>query len=98
QHKIAFLGQVLSYFFIPFTSAKMSLSDQVFHLATYAHLTYAMYKCNGLGFLTSALYANSHSVVKAVICTVACLQAIDPELLYLLILDGTDRLVLAISE
>ncbi|KAJ3911479.1 hypothetical protein F5877DRAFT_20743, partial [Lentinula edodes] len=92
QRKIAFLGHTLNYFFLAFTSAKMSLSDQIFHLATYAHLTYAMYKRNGLGFLTSALYADSHSVIKQIICTIARLQAIDPELLYLLLLDGTDRL------
>ncbi|KAJ3860865.1 hypothetical protein EV359DRAFT_66962 [Lentinula novae-zelandiae] len=92
QRKIAFLGHTLNYFFLAFTSAKMSLSDQIFHLTTYAHLTYAMYKRNGLGFLTSALYADSHSVIKQIICTIAHLQAINPELLYLLLLDGTNRL------
>ncbi|KAF9063218.1 hypothetical protein BDP27DRAFT_1232463 [Rhodocollybia butyracea] len=88
QRKIAFLGQVLSYFFIPFTSAKMSLSDQVFHLATYVHLTYAMYKCNGLRFfympiptLLSKRYSPQDSRVHSSLHSCPCL-----------ILDGTDKL------
>ncbi|KIY66557.1 hypothetical protein CYLTODRAFT_491339 [Cylindrobasidium torrendii FP15055 ss-10] len=93
MEKVAFVAHVLAYFLEPFISGDMSLSEQLKSLSTYAHLTYAMYKKHGLSFLTSPLYVDSHAVVKTIFSTSACLAALnDPELVYLIILEGTDRL------
>jgi hypothetical protein len=51
-----------------------------------------MYMKHGLAFLTGALYADSHAVVKNIMFTVARLQGIDPTLVYLILHEGTDRL------
>lgn len=95
---LAFVGITLNHFIAPFTSISMSLAKQMEHLSTYAHLTYAMYKLHGLAFLTGALYADSHSVIKHIFFTAARLQEINPKLIYLLILEGTDRLEMLFSN
>ena len=49
----------------------MTLSEQVQSLSAYAHLAAAMYLKYGLAFLTGALYADSHTIVKNIIFCIA---------------------------
>jgi len=90
--QIVFLIKVLSHFLFPFIKVNMSLSEQVRSLSTYAHLITALYLKHNMGFLTSALFADSQAIVKNIIFIVARLQLIDPDTRYFMLLEGTDRL------
>ncbi|KAJ3775493.1 hypothetical protein FB446DRAFT_609311, partial [Lentinula raphanica] len=89
---INFVMETLDYFLQPFIDINMNLEDQCHSLAIYAHLTAAMYLKGRLSFLTSALYADSHAIVKNIIFTVAKLTLDNPDTSYYIILDGTDRI------
>ena len=87
-----FLAKVLSYFLDAFTHVEMSLSEQIRSLSTYAHLITALYQHHQTGFLTSALLADSQAIVKNILFTLACMQTINPDAAYYVLLEGTDRL------
>lgn len=70
----------------------MTLSEQIRGFSAYAHLITAMFRKHQNGFITSALLADTQLIVKSDIFTVARMQALDPDLPYYLILEGTDRL------
>jgi hypothetical protein len=92
-HKhVKFIAGTLGYFLQPFIDVKMTLSGQIRSLSTYAHITAAMYIRHKTSFLTSALYADSQAIVKNTAFQVAKLQAIDKNIKYYIILDGTDHL------
>jgi hypothetical protein len=57
-----------------------------------------MYLKHGTACLTGALYHDTQSVVKNIIFTVARMQLIDPDLLFYMILEGTDRLEQLFSD
>ncbi|KAF8169089.1 hypothetical protein BJ912DRAFT_933997 [Pholiota molesta] len=90
--KIRFLATLLSYFLEPFMNINMSLSDQLKSLATYSHLLTAMHLKHRGGFMNSALFADSQSVVKSVFYTAARLKVLDPNLDYHILFEGSDRL------
>jgi hypothetical protein len=90
--RIKFLSEVFSYFLLPFVDVRMSLSEQVRSLSTYVHITSAMYLKNGLGFLTGALYADSHAIVKNIVFTTGHLQRICGSIKYYIIFEGSDRI------
>ncbi|KAJ3874253.1 hypothetical protein F5051DRAFT_336129 [Lentinula edodes] len=89
---INFISDALNFFLQPFIDVTMDLEARCLSLATYAHLTAAMFLRGHLSFLTSALYADSHAIVKNILFTVAKLALDDPSILYYIILNGTDRL------
>lgn len=59
---IDFIAETFGYFLRPFIDVDMNLEDQCKSLATYAHLTAAMYLKERLSFMTSALYADSQAI------------------------------------
>ncbi|KAF8868485.1 hypothetical protein BD779DRAFT_1596146 [Infundibulicybe gibba] len=69
-----------------------------FYLSAYVHLTAMLHLKHGLAFLTGALYADSHAIVKDIIFTIARLQEIDPKIPYHIIHAGTDRLESIFSD
>lgn len=89
---VKFIGNVLSYFTLPFIKVEMLLSEQLCNLSTYSHLISALYKHHGLEFMNSALLADSQAIVKNIIFTIAHLQILDPNALYFVLLEGTDCL------
>jgi hypothetical protein len=91
-HAIAFISKIISYFLFPFISVDMSLSEQIQSLSTYSHLVTALYCKHRTGFMSSALIADSQSIVKNIIFTAARLQILDPDIEYYVLLEGTDRL------
>ena len=90
--RVVFLAKVLGYFLDVFTHVEMSLSEQIRSLSTYPHLITALYQKHRTGFLTSALLADSQAIVKNIIFTLACIQTINPDANYYILLEGTDRL------
>ncbi|THH30272.1 hypothetical protein EUX98_g3939 [Antrodiella citrinella] len=95
QHRrrdLSFIAEIFGYFTLPFISTRMSLSEQIRSLIVYAHLIAVMYRKHTTHFMTGALYADSQSIVKNIIITILRLQELDPDLLYHIILEGTDRL------
>ncbi|KAG5633966.1 hypothetical protein H0H81_004150, partial [Sphagnurus paluster] len=90
---IAFIAKVLSYFLFPFIKVEMSLSEQIQSLSAYSHLLTGLYTKHRLGFMTSALFADTQAIVKNVIFTTAELQLLkNPEIEYYILFEGTDRL------
>ncbi|KAG6820014.1 hypothetical protein H0H93_006478 [Arthromyces matolae] len=89
---ILFTVKTIYHFIQPFTSVRMSISDQVRSLSTYAHITAAMYHQYGATFLTGALYADSQAIVKNIIFTIGRLQLMNSKYQYFMPHDGTDRL------
>lgn len=92
HQRISFLARFFMFFVLPFISLEMSLSEQVRSLATYAHLLIVLWLKHTTSFITGALYADSQSIIKNIIITIARLQEISPEAAYYIILEGTDRL------
>jgi hypothetical protein len=89
---IIFIANVLGNFLLPFISVDMSLSEQLRHLSAYSHLITALYLRHGLSFMTSALFADSQAIVKNIFFTAMRLQIADPNTLYYILFEGTDRL------
>ncbi|KAH6916539.1 hypothetical protein BKA70DRAFT_1502864, partial [Coprinopsis sp. MPI-PUGE-AT-0042] len=93
RHRVlCFVGEFFNLFMQPFIDVSMDLSGQVEMLSTFAHVASALYLRNGTSFLTGALYSDCQAVVKSIMFTIARLQAIDPELAFHIIHEGTDRL------
>jgi hypothetical protein len=89
---IAFISKVISYFLFPFISVDMSLAEQIKSLSTYSHLVTALHRKHHTGFMSSALIADSQSIVKNILFTAARLQVLDPTIDYYILQEGTDRL------
>ncbi|KAJ7498376.1 hypothetical protein B0H11DRAFT_1856325 [Mycena galericulata] len=89
---INFFAEVLGYFVHPFITVQMSLSEQVRSLSTYAYLIAALHIKHGTACVTGFLYADSQAVVKNIIFTIARMQALNPNLKFYILLEGTDRL------
>ena len=58
--RTAFLGQIFSFFLLPFVDVQMSLSSQIRSLSTYTHLLTALYYKHRTAFISSALYIDTH--------------------------------------
>lgn len=61
---IGFIAKVLNFFLNPFINVEMTLSQQLCELSTYTHLVTGLYQKHQLGFLTSALLANSQQLSR----------------------------------
>jgi hypothetical protein len=92
RHAIVFVAEMMGYFMRPFITVSMTLSEQVRSLATYSFLAAAVQIIHGTACLTGPLYADSQATVKNIIFTIARMQVIDPDLLFYILLEGTDRL------
>ncbi|KDN36505.1 hypothetical protein RSAG8_10801, partial [Rhizoctonia solani AG-8 WAC10335] len=86
------LGELLHSFTQPFTNPTLSLSQQLTHLSTCAHLLFALYRLNGGAFISGQLYYDVQTTIKTAYFTVAKSQEIDPEGPVYLLQTGTDRL------
>ncbi|KIY61420.1 hypothetical protein CYLTODRAFT_495267 [Cylindrobasidium torrendii FP15055 ss-10] len=92
RRSLVFLAEVFGYFLFPFIDTMKTLHEQLVDLSTFVHLIFVLYRVHGTDFMTSALYADSQSIVKSVYCTVGRLQTIDKSLDFFMLLEGTDRL------
>ena len=89
---VHFVGKVLNYFMRPFIKVEMSLSEQLQSLSTYSHLVTALWTWHKLSFLTGALFSDSQAIIKNIFFTIAELQLENPDYLYYILFEGTDRL------
>ncbi|KAG2029443.1 hypothetical protein BDR03DRAFT_803659, partial [Suillus americanus] len=76
----------------PFFNCKMSLKQQLKCLATYAHLSFLLYRNHGTSFMSNQLYGDTQATVKNVMFLVAKVQILDDTQPFYLIQDGDDRL------
>ncbi|TFK58729.1 hypothetical protein BDN72DRAFT_730422, partial [Pluteus cervinus] len=90
--RVRFLAVILSKFLFPFINVRMTLSEQIRSLSTYAHLITTIYCTHHTAFIGSALFADSQAIVKSIIITTARLQLTDPNLEYHILFEGSDRL------
>ncbi|KAK6993165.1 hypothetical protein R3P38DRAFT_3426027 [Favolaschia claudopus] len=61
---IRLLALILKSILAPFITPDMSLTVQMTHLATYAHLTFTLFRLNRLTFMSNQLYGDSQSMIK----------------------------------
>ncbi|KAG2033239.1 hypothetical protein BDR03DRAFT_819645, partial [Suillus americanus] len=76
----------------PFFNCEMSLKQQLKCLATYAHLSFLLYRNHGTSFMSNQLYGDTQATVKNVMFLVAKVQILDDTQPFYLIQDGDDRL------
>ena len=90
--RVNLLAIILGKFLLPFIDVNMTLSQQIKSLSTYSHIITALYRKHRTSFMNSVLFADSQSLVKNIIFTVARYQILDKSIKYYVILEGTDRL------
>jgi hypothetical protein len=88
RQMVVFSSLIMGYFVRPFIDVRMSLSEQILSLLTYANLAFAMFRINKDSFMTALVYADSQAIVESIVITVARLQGIDPAILFYIIGDG----------
>ncbi|KAJ7442126.1 hypothetical protein FB451DRAFT_1105911 [Mycena latifolia] len=89
---IRLLGEVLKAILEPFTNPAMSLTEQMTKLATYAHLTFTLFRGARLGFMSNQLYGDSQTMVKNAMFCLAKQQKLDPTKPFYLFQVGDDPL------
>jgi hypothetical protein len=89
---IRLLALVLKSILAPFITPDMSLTEQMTHLSTYAHLTFTLFRTNRLTFMSNQLYGDSHSMIKNAFFCLAKQQVLDPTQPFYLFQVGDDPL------
>ncbi|KAK7007144.1 hypothetical protein R3P38DRAFT_3403891 [Favolaschia claudopus] len=89
---IRLLALILKSILAPFVTPNMSLTEQMTHLSTYAHLTFTLFRLNRLTFMSNQLYGDSQSMVKNAFFCLAKQQKLDPRLPFYLFQVGDDPL------
>ncbi|KAG8927131.1 hypothetical protein FRC01_007945 [Tulasnella sp. 417] len=73
-HPLILLGHLLDSLLLPFVTAELSLSEQLTHLSTAAHLIFALYRLDGNAFMPGQLYYDTQACVKNIYFCVAMLE------------------------
>jgi hypothetical protein len=73
-----------------FTDPTASLSDQIYNLSIYAHMSFVLFRTFRLKFMSNQLYGHSQTMIKNIVFTVAKQQELDPEGKVNAYYDGTD--------
>lgn len=89
---IRLLALVLKSILAPFITPDMSLTEQMTHLSTFAHLTFTLFRANRLTFMSNQLYGDSQSMVKNAFFCLAKQQKLDPTQPFYLFQVGDDPL------
>ncbi|KII93403.1 hypothetical protein PLICRDRAFT_99321, partial [Plicaturopsis crispa FD-325 SS-3] len=74
---IKHLAYILEAILEPFTNVKLSLTDQVRLLSTYAHLTFTSFRLYRLAFMSNQLYGDSQTMVKNAMFCICKQQILD---------------------
>lgn len=86
------LGRFLYHTVFPYLCVNLSLSEQIEHLSTAAHLVLALYLKDGVQFLPKNLFIDFNLMIKNILFCVAKAKVDIPGSDFHLILLGTDRL------
>ncbi|KZP34121.1 hypothetical protein FIBSPDRAFT_990558, partial [Athelia psychrophila] len=89
---LTLLGVMLHSLITPSTNVNLNLQEQMTRLATYAHLSFAMFRLHGTSFSSNQLYADCQAMIKNAFFCVAKQQLLDPERPFYLMQGGDDRL------
>ncbi|KAF7334758.1 hypothetical protein MSAN_02374300 [Mycena sanguinolenta] len=89
---IRLLALILKSILAPFITPDMSLTEQMTHLSTYAHLTFTLFRMNRLTFMSNQLYGDSQSMIKNAFFCLAKQQKLDPTQPFYLFQVGDDAL------
>ncbi|KAJ7443372.1 hypothetical protein FB451DRAFT_1149702 [Mycena latifolia] len=84
------LGEIIKAILDPFTKTEMDLTDQMTSLATFAHLSFAMYREARDQYLGNQLYGDSQTMVKNAFFCLAKQQILDPTKPFYLFQVGDD--------
>ena len=74
---MAMLGDLFHNLLEPFVNPSLSLTEQVIHLSTFAHLLFTFYRSHQRSFMPNQLYYDSQTLVKNIIFCVAKQQRLD---------------------
>ncbi|KAJ7937821.1 hypothetical protein B0H13DRAFT_1852120 [Mycena leptocephala] len=85
---LCLLGEMFEFLVTPFINPRLSLSQQLTSLVTFAHLACGLFLQNSTSFMSNQLYGDLQAMVKAAILMVAKTQVLDPRLEVLLCLLG----------
>lgn len=86
------LGQTLYHLVFPYLCIDLSLSEQVEHLSTAAHMFLALYSKSGKDFIPTELYLDIAHLLKNIIFCLAKAKNNTPDAKFYIILLGMDRL------
>ncbi|KAK0451744.1 hypothetical protein EV421DRAFT_1060672 [Armillaria borealis] len=88
------MGELFQHLLMPYICVDLTLSEQLEHLSSAAHMILALYveECAKTKSMPSQLYLNAQIMIKNVFFCVAKAQVDDPEGHFWLVLLGTDRL------
>ncbi|KAJ7900451.1 hypothetical protein B0H13DRAFT_2517977 [Mycena leptocephala] len=86
------LALILKSILAPFITPSMSLTEQMEHLSTFAHLTFTLFRLNCLTFMSNQLYGDAQSMIKNAFFCLAKQQKLDPTRPFYLFQVGDDPL------
>ena len=86
------LGKLLYHTIFPYLCVDLSLSEQIEHLSTAAHLALILYRLAGKDFIPTNLYIDLMIMIKNILFCLAKAKIDDPDGEFWIILLGTDRL------
>ncbi|KAF7376995.1 hypothetical protein MSAN_00117400 [Mycena sanguinolenta] len=89
---IRLLAHVLKSILAPFITPTMSLTAQMTHLSTFAHLSFTLFRLNRLTFMSNQLYGDSQCMVKNAFFCLAKQQKLDRTQPFYLFQVGDDPL------
>ncbi|KAJ8087485.1 hypothetical protein PM082_006316 [Marasmius tenuissimus] len=75
---ISLLGDIIHELIQSFIDPALSLTEQVQHLLTSAHILFAVFEEHGTAFMPNQLYGDIQAMVKAAVFMVARQQDLDP--------------------
>ncbi|KAJ7026002.1 hypothetical protein C8F04DRAFT_880454, partial [Mycena alexandri] len=86
------LAAVIKSLLEPFTNTSMTLTQQITSLATFSHLSFTLFRCSRLQYMSNQLYGDSQTMVKNAMFCLAKQQALDPTKPFYLFQVGDDPL------
>ncbi|KAF8215121.1 hypothetical protein K438DRAFT_1926718 [Mycena galopus ATCC 62051] len=86
------LAAVIKSLLEPFTNTTMSLTEQITSLATFSHLSFTLFCCSRLQYMSNQLYGDSQTMVKNAMFCLAKQQALNPTQQFYLFQVGDDPL------
>ncbi|KAJ7019090.1 hypothetical protein C8F04DRAFT_903607, partial [Mycena alexandri] len=61
-----------------FTNTSMTLTEQITSLAKFSHLSFTLFRCSRVQYMSNQLYGNSQTMVKNAMFCLAKQQELDP--------------------
>ncbi|KAJ7861954.1 hypothetical protein B0H13DRAFT_1900306 [Mycena leptocephala] len=86
------VGAVIQAVLKPFINTKMSLTEQITSLATFAHLSFTLFRVSRTQYMSNQLYGDSQTMVKNVMFCLAKQNVLDPTQPFYLFQVGDDPL------